>query len=243
MLAVSDARTRKEDVLGAVVATTGATKLVTGALYSIGDSLRFEAEFVNAATRTSVAAIRPSRAPTSGAMVAIDSLRHRVMGAVAQMAGVFEPLPFSAPPPSLEAYQLVFRAEAEYQAARYPGMERYYRQAFSLDSTYALAGIGLTNALWLLGRFAEADTILRRVESLPQTAPGDAFVVRAFRASMNGNREAVYELYKAESGLLGDGALRAQFAIEAINTARPREALRIFDQVNWRSPDVRRTPD
>jgi TolB-like protein len=239
MQAASEARARKEDVVHAVATATGATKLVTGAFYSMGDSLRFEAELLNTATSTSVTGIRPSLAPALRPMVAIDSLRHRVMGAVAQLVGNPDPFP-SAPPPSLEAYQLVLRAGEGLSSGRYAEMERYYRQSFALDSTYVAAGTGLVNALWLMGRYAEADTILRRVESLPKPAPGDAFFVRVFRAYLDGNRQAAYELFKADSALLGDGAYRVQFAIEAIETARPREAVRILDQVNWRSPEVTR---
>jgi len=176
-------------------------------------------------------------------MVAIDSLRHRVMGAVAQLVGVSDDLRSSAPPPSLEAYQLVLRAADGLYSGRYADMERYYRKSFALDSTYVLAGAGLVNALWLLGRLAEADTILRRVESLPLTARDDAFFVKFLRALLDGNREATYEMYKAESASLGDGGARAQLAIEAMETARPREALRTLGQVNWHRPDVRKSPE
>ncbi len=229
------------DLLARIADVTGATKVVTGAYYSTGDSIRIESEMVDAASRTSVDAIRSVTAPAAKVMQAIDSLRHRVLGAVAQMTGLREPMAYSAPP-SLDVYRLVMRAEDGYNAGRYGEMEQYYRQAYQLDSSYVYAGAGLANALWVIGRLPEADTMLRRVERLPNAAPGDAFLVRLLRASFDGDDEGVFALLQHDSTMLGKGGFGAQRALQAIAVARPRLAIAIFSSLNWRSPDLIDTP-
>ena len=48
MQAVTDARAAKQDLMRTLVDLTGATKVVTGAYYAVGDSIRFQAELVEA---------------------------------------------------------------------------------------------------------------------------------------------------------------------------------------------------
>jgi hypothetical protein len=210
----------------------------------VGDSIRFQAELVDAKRQTSQVTIRPATALALSVMTAIDSVRHRVLGATAELLDVGDGWSSgSSPPPSLDMYRLYLRSEDAFRLARWDELVGIARQAWALDSTYPGAGIMLVNALFNLGRFAEADTVLRRVESLPNLGPGDGFSVAGFRAYLDGDLNATYRmLARGDSSTKRGGDGRAQMAQDALNLNRPREALRIYQRVDWRLPEVAGNP-
>jgi DNA-binding SARP family transcriptional activator/TolB-like protein len=241
--AISEARESKREVIRSLVDLAGATRVVTGAYYAVADSIRFQAEWVEADRLRSLAAIHPATAVAPGVMTAIDSLSHRVVGAAAEMLNAADGWGTGlTPPPSLEVYRLYLRTEAAFRTGRWDEMERLARQAFALDSTHVNSGIQLVNALYNLGRAAEADSMLRRLESLPRLRPGDALFLSLMRAFVDGDIETLQRIVASDSLRIGDGDARAQMAQNALNLNRPREALRTYQRVNWRLAEVAENP-
>jgi DNA-binding SARP family transcriptional activator/TolB-like protein len=241
---VSAARASGKEPMRLLVERTGATRLVIGSYYAAGDRIRFHVEVVDAGRQTSLTTIRPSTALPTAAMAAIDSVRKAVLGATAEMLNAGDGWSTgNTPPPSLEMYRLYLRSEDAFRGARWDELVGIARQAWALDSTYPGAGIMLVNALFNLGKIAEADTILRRVQSLPNISPGDAASAMGFRAYLDGDLNTTYRmLARGDSSTQDGGNGRAQLAQDALNLNRPREALRVYAGINWQLAEVAKSP-
>ncbi len=71
------------DQIRSLVASTGAGLVVSGAYYLQGSSLQFQATITDVADNSIVAALEPVRGDVSSPMDVVDTLRQRVLGAVA----------------------------------------------------------------------------------------------------------------------------------------------------------------
>jgi tetratricopeptide (TPR) repeat protein len=71
------------DLFRSLVASTGAGLVVSGAYYLQGSSLQFQAAITDVAENRIVAALEPVQGDVSSPMEAVDTLRQRVLGAVA----------------------------------------------------------------------------------------------------------------------------------------------------------------
>jgi tetratricopeptide (TPR) repeat protein len=243
--AVAKAGLQADEALTTRVAReTGATKLVVGAYYAAGDSIRFQAEFIDAVGSKSLAALEPVTVLPSAAMRAIEQLRQKTLGMLALR---LDPVwgkwaDATSSPPSLEAFRLYVRGQETFW--RDPaGAQQLYRQALAIDSTWQSPRLGLVSALIGAQRWLTADSILRVVESSGTLmSASDRFGVIMFRGWLDGDEDAVYRAFARDSAVLGDGDDRRQFGWEALKLCRPHEALRSFAKVNPRSLEMSGIP-
>ena len=223
-----------EALVSQVARETGATKLVTGAYYAAGDSLRFQAELIDPGAGKSLAAVQPVTTLPAATMAAIDSIRRRVLGSLAlavdSVWGRWARTSSAAPP--LEAFRLFVRGIEAFWRDAAEG-ERLVRQALAADRSFLTAAVILATILDSQGRYQEADSVIRQVEL--RDPEQDTRWTRWIRADLGGDRDAAYRAFARDSTLLGDGSDRQQFGFEALKLNRPREALRTFSQVKPRS--------
>ena len=233
-----------EAVATRVARETGATKVVAGAYYTAGDSLRFQAELIDAAgsTLATIATMEPVTLPPAEAMRAIEQVRERT---VAALAIRLDPLwgnwaETTQSPPSLEAFRLYVRGSAAFWRD-FGEAENLLRQALALDSGYHPPRLMLATVLVNMGRDEEGDSALRVVEAHAGQL-GAADNPAWLRAELDGDREAAYRYCATDSLLLGDGISRQQFGFEALKLNRPREALRTFALIKPRSLEMSGVP-
>ena len=243
--AIAKAREQPNEAMTTHVAQeTGATKLVSGAYYAAGDSLRFQAELIDAAGNKSLATVEPVTVLPAAAMGAIEQLRRRTLGVLAlrldpvwgQWAERY------ATPPSMEAYRAYVSAgEAFFRDMS--EAERLAKGALEIDSTYQAARLYLAVILVNEGQPASSDSVLRLVEA-SRSQLGSAELQNAswLRAELDGDRDAAYRSWTRDSAILGDGADRMVFGFDALKINRPREALRTFTRVNPRSLEMSGIP-
>jgi len=233
-----------EAVATRVARETGATKLVAGAYYAAGDSIRFQAELIDAAGSKSLAALEPVTALPAAAMGAIERLRQLTIGALgARLDPVWgKYAEQTSSPPSLEAFRLYVRANEAFWRDLSEA-ERLLKQTLTIDSTYQTARIYLGYIYNNEGRAEASDSVLRSVEaSGSQLLLNDRNSLAVLRAWLDGDIDASYRAFARDSMTLGDGLARQQFGFEALKLNRPREALRTFTLVKPRSLEMSGIP-
>ena len=226
-----------------VARETGATKLVAGAYYAAGDSIRFQAELIDAAGSKSLATLEPVTVLPAAAMGALEHLRQRTLGVLAlrldPVWGKYAEQTSS--PPSLETFRLYVRAQETF-GRDLQEAERLLRQALSLDSTYQSARILLAIIIANQDRLGAADSLLRLVEaSKSDLGSEDRYSVTWLRAVLDGDKDAAYRLISSDSATHGDFK-RTQLGLQALQLNRPREALRNYARVNPRSLEMSNLP-
>ena len=221
---------------------TGAGTIISGAVYLLEDSLQFQAHVSDVENQRILISVESDRSARSNPGRAVESLRQRVVGAlaithdgrIARFANV------ALRPPTFEGYRAFAEGEELYNRSFTPGnshlrveaLELFLR-ALELDSTLHAARLRAATAMALLGRPAEADSLLQ--------------IVAAHRGELSGFTRAELDLIVAD--LAGD-RLRALEAVRRrpqgpVDTApidraaralwanRPRETIETLEDAEW----------
>ena len=133
----------------------GAGIMIRGSYYVSGDSVLFQAGFIDVASGRVLRSFDPVGAPLDKAMVALEELRERIAGGLIPMAGPLDKLgyppvdPNLIPPPSLPAYREFLAGLEQGAAGEWEAEADHYRRAATLDSTFAAPLIQLAfEAVW-----------------------------------------------------------------------------------------------
>ena len=145
----------------------GAATVVSGNYALSGGSLQFQAEIIDVTTGDLIRALEPVSAPADSAETVVGMLGERVGVALAVRRGPgadWNEL-FSSSV-SLESWREDARGldlfnQGDWQEALVP-----FERAFELDSTNAHAALYAANSLAYMGRLAEADSALMRLEPI-----------------------------------------------------------------------------
>lgn len=189
---------------------THAGLLVTGSIVLRGDSVVMQAQVTDAHSGKIVATIEPGAGSSADPIAVIDALGERLLGALGgREFAVLSQAGYRAP--TNEAYQqfaLGFERFAIQGDNR--GSRPYFERAIAIDSTYTRAYQLLGRQYLNAGEYDRADSIVRRIERLPQ--------------GLGAGERGVLEYMKAE--LRGDiaGKLRAQQQL----AARDSSALALY---------------
>jgi DNA-binding SARP family transcriptional activator/TolB-like protein len=209
------------DDVRALAEATGAGTVVMGAYYRSGDSIRFQAQVLDARDGQLLSALDPVAGPAEASGAIVDTLRQRVVGTIATLldSRVGPPLAGGAPP-SLEAYRayleghrIFHRSQAELAEAL-----RYFYQAVALDSSF------ITPRMYIV--FAHGT---RREW---QAADSNAQLLVPHRSRMNDYQRATLDWMLAQGRGDRMAALRATRArggldvgVEAVKANHPQEAV------------------
>jgi tetratricopeptide (TPR) repeat protein len=206
---------------------TRARTVVTGAYYRQGDSLRFQIEVTDARDGKVLRAIDPVVGPVANPLAAVETVRQRVMVALATR---FNPKLMNwagaaSQPPTFEVYQEFVEGLDRFARFDWRGATEHLERAAAGDSTFTVALIWSAAAHLNLGEFAVAASIARSIErSNRRLEPVDrhylSWVEAIVRGDLPGALDAARELVRVAPGsealyLVGAGAT-------ALN--RPREA-------------------
>ncbi|MBI5267476.1 MAG: serine/threonine protein kinase, partial [candidate division Zixibacteria bacterium] len=146
-----------------IAAATKSTFVVSGSYYRFGDSIQFQAQ-VNNAKEELLAAVAPIYASTAKPMQGVESVRQRVMGALAQVSqeGFEGQLPRA---PKYDAWlQHVKGSELFDTKNDWAGSIQHFAQACALDSTFNAPLLQMFWAYCNLGKRIQADSVLKLLE-------------------------------------------------------------------------------
>ena len=232
--------------LTAAAQRTGASRVITGTYYLLGDSVRLQGRMVDARTNAVVFQLDPVVAPRANPTAGLEALRQRLLGAIPvrynpQLSGWA-----STPrqPPTYEAYQAFVEAVSK-QTQPGTAAERaaLLERAVSLDSTYLTAWVWLANAYLNQGRAGKADSILTRVRrDRAQLSAFDAALADLEYAAVHGDAEARLAASR-KVALAAPGSEWRIALVEALIYAHhPREALDTLAAMNPDQGMLKGTP-
>jgi len=212
--------------LRALGRATGAGTVVWGAYYRQGDSVRFQVQISAAADGKVLRALDPVAGPLGKPLVAVETLRQRVMAALATLFDERLSLWAKAAgqPPSFEAYQEFIQGLDRMVQFDSRGAIGHFRRAALVDTTFRLPLIFAAHEHMDLGEYATADSIAHAVERAPgRLAPLDRLYLTWVLAQARGDRQRALETAREMVALAPNSEtlwLEAQCAL-ALN--RPRE--------------------
>jgi DNA-binding SARP family transcriptional activator/tetratricopeptide (TPR) repeat protein len=226
---------------------TGAGIVVSGSYYRDGEQIRFQTQIIDAARDEVIVGLKPVSKPLPDVMLAVDSLRHRVMAEVAQhlnprWEGFGRGL---SRPPSYEAYrEFTAGFEAFFSDGDFPEALRRFERAFALDSTYWGALVWVANVYSSAGDRATADSLLRLVDPhRDELGLIDRKNMEWIEADLTGRDiERRYQSWKELAQILAQitpsSLVMAQLGVEAYMSGRFREAIEVFANVNFAAPGL-----
>lgn len=222
---------------------TGAGVVVSGAYYRTGDSVRFQAQIIDAATGRLLQAVQPASAGVRDPVLGVEVVRQRVAGSLAPLldAKLSSWAAVQSHPPSFEAYQefIVGREMMSRNRDARGALPHLYRAAAS-DSTYVVPLLWAIAAHLRLGERAQAESLASVLErSRASLAPLDRYVLDRHEAELAGDLARALRASRQLVAL----APRSQFvywvALDASRLNRPREAVEALKQLDPTFPWVR----
>lgn len=218
--------------------------IIRGRYYRDADSLRFQAELVDANTNRVIRSLEATSASVAAPMPAIERLRQRVLGALATLntAELTDWARTTTEPPLFEAYQEYLAGLAALEqrtgatgASGRTGTLRgrsalaHFLRAFQLDSTFLLAGL---EAAAYADR-PQAESLLAVVERVrPRWSPVDRALLDGAKASARGDLLGALRGARQVTQLAPGPSSLFRVAGAAILAGRPHEALAALEKAD-----------
>jgi tetratricopeptide (TPR) repeat protein len=217
-----------------IAKSTGASTIVMGSYYKPGETIQFQAKILDANEKI-LQAIEPITSQPAKIMDGVESVRQRVLGALAM---VLDERPereveAASKPPTYEAYQQYIQGLDLYiKQLDYSGALEYFKRAYAIDTTFIAPLIWASYSYGVRGQMAQVDSLqqflnLRRAQLTPlQQLWLDAqggFVSGDWMKSLNAWRKAAEiapgSFDPFDWGITALGVNRPKEAIEAFKTA------------------------
>lgn len=204
----------------ALAEATGAGTVVTGAYYRSGETIEFQAQVVDAGSGQLLSAIEPVGGPLDVPGAVVETLRQRVVGAVATVFDwrIVRPSAGS-PPPSLEAYRAYLEGHRAFHGGpRMQEARTFFSRAVALDSSFLDPRFYLVFVHLNLGEWEAADSTAQLlVPHRPRMTVYQRSTLDWQLAYLRGDRIAALEAARARGGL--------DVGVEALKANHPREAV------------------
>jgi serine/threonine-protein kinase len=162
------AATVTPDEMRRVARTSGAATLVTGVVYERGDSVEVQSQVLRARDLRTLFSLAPERGAVRDAERVVEAAKERVLGAVGiylwpAVRGAIDITQFG-PPASLQALRLYERGSQLFSQGDFAASIAVLAEGFRRDSGLFAAALRIQAGLRNLGRYREADSVLRFVE-------------------------------------------------------------------------------
>jgi tRNA A-37 threonylcarbamoyl transferase component Bud32/TolB-like protein/tetratricopeptide (TPR) repeat protein len=223
------------DLTQALHQATGAGTVVTGSIYRVGDSLRFQVEVVDARRSIVLVAPTPVVVPRDSVTQGVRLLRDRVMGALAVQRD--DRLPtgaaFAQRPPTYAAYRRFDRALTDYNAYRYRDALTGMLESWQLDTSFTAALVYATYAAWNTSNRQLADSLVQAVMARREAV--DAYhlaITDNIAASLRGDTPGAMQASRRATELAPGSRARYNLALSLASLNRPAEALAQLDSLD-----------
>jgi len=201
--------------------------MVTGSVYKIGDSLRFQGQVVDVRTGKTLRSIEDVVGPAADPLVGIRAVRERLMGGLAVKDASKGLIIGSAP--RYDAYEEFLRAMELFTRQDYRGAMPLLRHATVLDPAFSAAYLTLATSHSNLGEWSVADSIVQRTERLRSgMSRPDRAMLDWQVANIKGDLDATVRLSRAMWDRDSSWVSLWLTAYHDIYIARPREAIELF---------------
>jgi serine/threonine protein kinase/TolB-like protein len=230
-LAASETKpSRARDPVRALAEATGSGLVVSGAYYLQGQTLQVRASVMDAVANKPLYAVEPANGPRDKAMEAVESVRQRVLDAVAAryLNPLFDLLNEEVKPPLFEA-QKEFLTGYDVFFSDLPTAIGHLKRAIELDPGFVMPSLLVASALNNQGNFRESMAQLDSIEkTYPRLTPINRRRLDLQRANVAGRLEEVYSISRDIVKLAPNGVdENMDLAIFAQTANRPREAVEV----------------
>jgi serine/threonine-protein kinase len=223
-----------ESELPMLARRAGAGLVVSGTYYVVGDTLVFDGK-VSDLQRGTVDALDPVTAPVASPLTAIESLRQRVMGALAvRVDSTFQRwATYASKPANFEAYLQYARGIDWFRRGRDDSALVYFRAASALDTAFTVPALWSVFDLANLGRRAEADSVAGQLDrKRGALAPWDRALLDFMLAYMREGPEAAHVAAKRLVALAPGSEWEYEVGLTAFLTNRQREGVEVLSHVD-----------
>jgi tetratricopeptide (TPR) repeat protein/TolB-like protein len=221
-----------------VVDATGASLLVTGSYYKVGDSIQFQTQVLNDDGRL-LYAIEPIYTPTGSVMDGVEAVRQQTLGALATELDyrVQELGALGSRIPKYEAYQEyirgsdLFRSRHDWGASLEP-----FSRAYNLDTSFMLPLIYNSWTYSMTSQYNQLDSLVRflnqRRASLGRL---EIFVLDEMNGRLSGNLAQGLSVMRQAGKLAPRSIYAFNWGYYALSNNRPRECLEAYKGLDARN--------
>jgi tetratricopeptide (TPR) repeat protein len=210
----------------------GAGLVLSGATYLDGETLRLQARLVDVATGDLIYTFEPVAVVREAAAQGIETLRERVVAAVAAHVNLPDIINIAVmrPPASYEAFQSYQQGHELYNS-NYPEAIAHFRSALEIDPEFHSARDWLIYAYLNTGDRARAKQEISVADGhLNRMTPFDQACIRFAGALFNGDLAGAADALRYMLELWPDsGDVRAELGWIAMNLNRPGEAAELLE--------------
>ncbi len=218
-----------------IAKSTGASMIVTGSYYKVADSIQFQTHVLNDDGKL-LYAIEPIYTPTGSVMDGVESLRQRVLGALAvvvdkELKGLTGT---GFRPPCYEAYIQYIRGRDLYEKQfDYAGAIEYFERAHAIDTSFIPPLIWLCNGYGKLGRRAQFDSLLRYLDlRRSQLTPLQQLEIDWISGAFSGDRMKALNAMREAARIAPGFTYAYDWGYQAFRVNRPRECIEAFKTAN-----------
>ena len=220
---------------------THAGKVVTGSYFLQGKTLRFQAQVQDGKTGSIITPIEPVSGPADKPVELIETLRQRVMGAIASLLDetIREMIPFdqSLYVPIYEAYKEYIEATKHFGNYEYEKTIEHYKRSISLDPNYILPLLGLHVAYHNNGQLAKAEAVSSQIHKIrDKLTPVERTWWEYIDAWIKGDLQGQYQLARKWFEMNPNTGSQYNLGLSANRINRPREAAQVLEKVDPESP-------
>ncbi len=214
-----------------IAKATGASMIVIGSYYKLGDTIEFQAKVMDANEKL-LTAIEPVTSEARKTMDGVESVRQRVLGALAlvldkRLEGWATQV---SKPPKYDAYQQyvqgldLFSKQFDYQGAL-----EYFKRAYTIDTSFFFPLTDACAAYINLGQLAQADSLVRFLNlRRAQLTPLQQLGLDEESGWVSGDRMKCLNAVR-EAAKIAPGPFYAyEWGLDAFLVNRPKEAVEAF---------------
>jgi DNA-binding SARP family transcriptional activator/tetratricopeptide (TPR) repeat protein/TolB-like protein len=233
----------------ALARETGAGIVVSGSYYLQGDSLYLKGRITDAIAGRLLLALEPVSTSSATPLEAVEALRQRVMAGLAPYVDprMADHASNVSRTPSYEAYREYAEGMELYLNARGGGEAlkalEHFSRAAAHDSAFTLPLVRSASLHVLARNYAAVDSITRLLEPrMDRLAEFDRQVITAAAAWARGDYATSYRAAVRGAERAPNSLLHYQVARELLILNRPREAVRVFAQLDPHRGEMRNWP-
>jgi tetratricopeptide (TPR) repeat protein len=228
----------ESDPVARLAHETGATHAVAGTYYRNGDTIQFHTQIIdtsNDVKRRQHVAIEPVVGPYDRPGEAIETLRQRVMGAIASIIDprIEQPAELMGHMPNYAAYRAFIEGLEIFWRSDFANSRRHFQRAIELDPDYHLPRILLIFSHRNVGAWAESEKLVSELEGRrDELSPYESYRLDQLIAEADGDLEAAYQAAHQASSISPEFGPVMDGASYAIALNRPQEAIEAMQTID-----------
>jgi hypothetical protein len=220
----------------------GAGTLVSGSYFLQGKTLTFQARLSDLKTKKLIRALDPVNGGMENPVEPIETLRQKVMGALATMVSPKSKDWFGEQKgtlPTYEAYQESIEGIEAFKRWDLKNSLEHSSRAAELDPNFMAAKQMMAVVLMNMGEDAKSEDLVKEIEKYPEgLSPATRAGLDWLKATLHGDLAEQLRAARQNASIQGPVAY-FQWAMEAMESNYPKEALKVLSKMKTPRAEAR----